>query len=558
MRSRTSRLLCAAFTFLLAGPAISSAQDNSIKAEAPLPPVEVPRDEDKGDLKKQLAKEAPVLISLQDAMLQSIEKNIDVAISRLGPGIAEGGLLVARGPFDPTFGVEGGYGETSQPRLSSQIAADGISDVGQYNTTGQADYTLKTAPGTQVRLLSNASNQEDTFNGFSDEFSSFAGAEITQPLLRNFGSDTNLAEVRIARKELDRSKLDFYNSVETIVQDVGFSYYDLLFALADVDAQTKSLELAEQTLADNEARVQLGVMTPLDISQARTEVAGRETILLQSRQLVVQSENALKSQITNDLGSWLNKRVSPTESLTPPEPTGPVEYQIAKALQNRQDYLAALNFAEQRDLRLKFQRNQILPQLDLLTTFGFNGLSNDLGQSLQNTYAGKNATWFVGFRFDIPWDNRAARGQLQIAEQEKKRAILEIKKLEQSIIVDVDNAAKDVETSSEQVKSTRTARIFAEESVRAEEERLKEGASTSFVVLQLQRDLATARTAELRALSAYHKSVVRLQRSEGTLLADRGIILVDPSMPGAATTPPTRRSEAKADTAAPAAKTASP
>lgn len=469
-----------------------------------------------------------VKLSLHEAVTQALASNLDIAIQRLEPEEAKANLLQNQGTFDPTVGADMRYNETSNPRTSEEIAADGLSSVQTRNTTASVSANQTTAAGTEVSLTGNTQNQQGTFNNFEDEYSSFGGFEFRQPVLKNFGTDVNLAPIRIAQKQVEQSQLVFLNSVEEIILNVQDAYYELMYAIAEAESRQKSLELAENLLSDNEARVKLGVMKPLDVSQARAEVATRKSELLNTRQLITENANLLKSLITREMTEWLNRDIQPTAQLSDPAKDPPPLYQIAQALHYRFDYQAVLNEAKQRNINLKYRQNQLLPQVDLLGSYGYSGIDKNLDQSVKNVLSGSDPDWFVGFSVSIPLGNRTERGRYDQAKIDQQRTLLNIKKLEQSIIVEVDNSAKRVLTSKEQVETTRVARIFADENVKAEAERLKEGATTSYVLLQLQRDLVDSRTRELRALADYYKSRARLQRAKGTLLSENGIKIEAP------------------------------
>jgi len=464
-----------------------------------------------------------VKLSLRDAIIQALSSNLDIAIQRLEPAAAKANLLQTKGTFDPTLGTNVRYNESNNPRTSEQIAADGLSAVQTRNTTAALSARQLTAAGTEVSATTNTQNRQGTFNRFDDEYSSFGGFEFRQPVLKNFGTDINLAPIRIAQKQVEQSQLVFLNSVEDIILNVQDAYYELMYAIADANSREQSLQLAQKLLSDNESRVELGVMTPLDVSQARAEVATRKSDLLRIRLLISENANVLKSLITRDMVEWLSRDIQPTAQLTDPAQDPPPIYQIAQALHYRFDYQATINEAKQRNINLKFRQNQLLPQVDLLGSYGYSGINKDLDKSVRNVLSGDDPNWFVGFSVEIPLGNRSERGRYDLAKIDQQRTLLNLKKLESSIIVEVDNSAKRVITSKEQVETTRVARIFADENVRAEEERLKEGATTSYVVLQLQRDLVDSRTRELRALADYYKSRARLQRAKGTLLPDNGI-----------------------------------
>lgn len=459
-----------------------------------------------------------VPLTLADVIARALESNLDLAVQAVGPDVAAANLEQARGTFDPRFNAGLRYGERISPRSAEQQAADQINEVERRTTSANLGVSQQTALGTNVSLLARTTNNQDTFNLFENEFNTFAGLEVRQPLLKNAGTEANLAQIRIARRGMDRAQFQFLDEVESLVLRAHEAYYFLMFALKDVEAKRQSLDLAEKLLADNQARVELGVMTPLDVSQARAEVGTRRSALLAAQQQAREAENAVKALVTGEVLAWLAKTIVPIEVVAPPRAPPPLMADIQEALRNRNDLQAALAQLAAQNIQVRFRQNQTLPQLDLLGNVGKASLRRDLGDGMGDLFDRNFVDWFVGFTVEVPWGNRLEEGRLTVAQLEAQRSLLELRRLEQRIILEVDNLSKRTSTDLAQIETTRTARIFADESVRAEEERLKEGATTSFVVLQLQRDLAESRTRELRALADYYTTLARLQRAKGTLL----------------------------------------
>lgn len=524
-------VLVAAFPLHAQEASLSSrdaASDQSVKKAAEQEQNQILKD---SSIAGQTLSEDAVPLSIQDALAKALAANLDIALSRIEPALAETEILQAKDRFDPSFDLQLTYGESSSPRSAEQIAADGRASTKARSSTGEISVNQTTSIGTKLSVSAETRDRQNTFNDFDDEFSSFIGIEARQPLLKNFGTTPNLAELRITRKGKASADKEFIVQVESIIQDVYDAYFDLIFAISDLESRQESLKLAYQTLKDNQARVELGVMTPLDVSQARAEIAARQSGIAEGENLVSQNRNQLIRLISQDAVEWLRKQIRPTDTLQQPVGNEQILHDIAVALVNRNDYKALLDQAEQNKIRLAFAENQRLPQLDLTSSFGYNGLSGELGESFKNISETRDERWTIGMVLTIPWGDYGEKGRYQAAELQKKRTLLRIKKLEQDIIVEVDNAVNRVASAIKALKASRSARIFAEENAKAEATKLKEGSSTSFVVLQLQRDALLGRTRELQDLTTYNKALIALQKSQGILLRDNGITLEPASIP---------------------------
>jgi outer membrane protein TolC len=93
-----------------------------------------------------------------------------------------------------------------------------------------------------------------------------------------------------------------------------------------------------------------------------------------------------------------------------------------------------------------------------------------------------------------------------------------MKKTETTIVIAVDNDVKTIRSDWLRVDSTRKAREYAEDALNAGQTRLRAGSTTSFEVLQLQSNLTTARSAEIRALADYNIALEQLALDEGVTL----------------------------------------
>ena len=85
-------------------------------------------------------------------------------------------------------------------------------------------------------------------------------------------------------------------------------------------------------------------------------------------------------------------------------------------------------------------------------------------------------------------------------------------------MIAIDNDIGTVRANYDQVQATRAAREYEEAALEAEQKKLESGKSTTYTVLQVQRDLTTARGNEIQALDNYNKSLSQLSQNEATTL----------------------------------------
>jgi hypothetical protein len=288
--------------------------------------------------------------------------------------------------------------------------------------------------------------------------------------------------------------------MDTVTQ-VQLAYFDLIAARENVLVQERALELAEQLLADNQKRVQVGQMAPLDVQQAESEVAARRADLISARNVADIRQNELKNLLTDNFPIWQDLMIQPTEEL---EAIGEAFNRVdswQKGLTLRPEILQSQLELEKQDVTMKFNHNQLFPQLDLIGSFGYSGRAVDSSGAYEDIGAQRNPNYSFGVQISIPLGNLRARKEYQIAKSQKEQLLVQHKRLEQNIMVEIDNDIKQAQTSFQRVEATREARQFAEAALEAEQKKLDEGKSTSFEVLRFQRDLTERRSAEISALT---------------------------------------------------------
>ena len=468
-------------------------------------------------------------LSLEECYKMALEHNLDVQIQRLNPEIAKYNISYAYAGYDPSLTMSGNHSfnlssGTYYPDYN--ITSPGSSRDGNSFTTS-VQGVLPT--GLRYSLSGNSAEQygltggTDPFthlptqNGFKTSSSS-ATINLTQPLLKNFWIDSTRMNIQISKKTLKGSELTLRNQIITTLSTVEQAYYDLVYAYQNVKVQEEALQLSRQLLKDNQYKVKVGVLAPLDEKQAQSQVASSEANLLTARQSLATQQNTLKNLIHDNFSSWNLVEITPTTPLTVVPQVFSVQDSWNKGLSGRPDLLEYRVELEKQDITLRYQRNQLWPQLDLIGSYGHSGVGDQFSDSLDSVRMGNAPGYSYGAQIVIPLSNKAARMNYKVGKAQKKQMLLSLKKLEEGIMVQIDNAVKQAQTSLQLINATREARLFAEAALDAEQKKLENGKSTPFVVLSLQRDLTSARSAEIQAQAAYNKALSALAAAEGSSL----------------------------------------
>ncbi|MDQ5977876.1 MAG: hypothetical protein QG602_848 [Verrucomicrobiota bacterium] len=468
-------------------------------------------------------------LSLSQAIEQALAKNFTIKVSGFDAAIASARVTESLGKFDPVLSARYTNAGNRNPLLTFDT------NTGLRNTTSDESESYDVGVGGLLpwgltyRLGASTTNARGTFNAYTDNFDSFAGLSGTQPLLRDFGFGPTLASIRIARTNRAISDWQFKQSVIETITRVTFAYHDLNFAYAYLRSATRSRDLAAGLLDENEKRFRVGSMSEYDVTSAKARVASREDDLLSAQRRVRDAENFLKQLISDDKSPALLDR---NLAIEPPPPAPLVLVDPAadfrSALEKRPDYQQAKLVLQRSDLNARLQRNQLLPRLDLVGSYGHNGLDEDRSASRRQVQDKDYRSYSWGVVMSVPLTFTTERGRYQAAKLQQRQAATQLEQIEQAILVSVGNAAGQIETVQKRIQATRRARESAQATLDAEVKRLRVGQSSTFFVAQQQELLSIAEVREAAAMSDYHKALAEYDRQLGVTLEKLDISLDPP------------------------------
>jgi len=466
-------------------------------------------------------------ISLQECIQLALQKNLELRIERYNPQFALFNLAAAKAGYEPTLSLSGGH---SHDESGSQLLSGGFEVPGANTDTDSVNGSITglTPWGMNYGLRTSASQSsgESFFldantNLVVDPFQSSRGSvafEATQPLLKNLWIDGTRLNIALAKNRVAYSELTLKSRLIDIVTRVELAYYDLAYGYENIKVQQQGLALAQKLLDENRKRVEVGALAPLDEKQSESQVAARQADLIAAQRNLDFLENALKQLLTDDFATASLERLEPTDGLKAERQLLNLQDSWTKGLRQRPEYLQAQLDVQNSGLQLKYDRNQLYPQLDVYGSFGYNGSGDVFGDAYQEVGGRDRPFYSVGGRLVVPLGNGEARNRYKSSKASQEQVMIGVKKIEQDIMVQIDNAIKLAQSNYERIGATRQAREYAEAALAAEQKKLENGKSTSFVVLQLQRDLTAAQSDEISALVQYKRSLASLAQAEGTTL----------------------------------------
>jgi outer membrane protein len=470
----------------------------------------------------QAAAQPPVRrLSLMDAFAAALTNNLDLRIERLNPLIDYQNVEIDLGHYyDPVFYSKNpGYNHTT---IGGGLDPQGrpVPATIRDETAFDAGFTGGTPWGMTYDLSGNVSAADiQRPTGEDSDASGGARLTLTQPLLRNLLIDGARYQILIDKNTYKISQQRLQQQFINVLTAVEQAYYDLIFARENVKVQQSGLQLAQRLFQENRRRVEIGKMAPLDEKQAESQVAARQTDLTAAQRTYGTAQNNLKRLLTANYLEVHNEILEPTDAMLAMPYYVDLQESWNKGMALRPDILEGrLNLVAQ-GITLKYYKNQLLPQLDLNGSYGYGASgSREYSDAFDTLRRANQPNYGVGATFSIPLQNKEARSKYKQGKLQNDQLLLVQKRLEETALVEIDEAAGQIRATFNQVESTRQARIYAEAALDAEQKKLEAGKSTSFVVLQLQRDLTFARSEEIRALAEYNKAQASLAQREGATL----------------------------------------
>lgn len=526
----------------------------------PAPSIQIP-----GSASAAAAAETVRRVSLDDVVKLALEQNLGIQIQRIDPQIQDVGIAQAKSLWAPNFTTTVARNSTDQPVTS--IFSGGQTSVvnGQLSSGVGLNEQLPWGGAYSAGWNSARLTTTNVFNNFSPQLQSQLLLNYTQPLLRNRSVDLIRQQVQISKKVRDLSDIQLRAVIVSTERAAKNAYWDLVYAINNLAAQRQSLDLAQQSLQDNEKRVQIGTMAPIDIVQAQAEVAANQQNVIVADAAIKRAEDQLRALIFDPGATdFWTMNIEPTD--TAAFQTTPIDTAAAirNALDKRTDLMQAKNSIEQSDVNIRYFRNQLMPQVDAQVNYGTvgiggtelapvdlaaigagapigtrtivsqRGFSNVLGDVIQSAYP----QWTVGVQIGYPLGMSTQQTNLARARLQYQQAQTQVKNIELQIVTQVRDAARQVQTNQQRVASAKASRELQEKKLEAEEKKFSAGMSTSFFVFQAQRDLAQARTLEIQAIADYNKSLVDFDAVQeisltgpvgGVTTAGAGAIITTPS-----------------------------
>lgn len=473
-------------------------------------------------------------LSIEEAVARARERNIDIGVARITPRLTDFTIAGLEANYRPNItSTVGNRSNTTAITNQTQGGTGSSQHTGIVSWQGGFSQNMKWHGGLWNAGFTNSRiDSSNIFATRNPTYNSGLTANVTQPLMRGWRIDSTRAALQTNVITQKNDEITLQSTVSTTMANTRNAYWDLVFAIQAVEAAQNSLDISSKLVLDNQARVEIGTLAPIDIKSAEAEQANRRLTLVQTQATVRTSELALKRLIVSGTDDPLwNSSINPVDRpAATPEPIN-VDAAVARALRERTDLQQSINNLKISDIILRNQVESTRPQLDLVASYGLSGVggtqfvrgSGALGGTITQTIPSgyldalstlgrfNLPTWNVQMNFAVPLGRSTAEATVARSRLSLEQSTANLKALQLQIATDVANAALTVQSSLESVQASAKARELAQDKLNAMQSKFEVGMSTNFEVVQAQRDFADAQNNELRALLNYRKALVNFE-----------------------------------------------
>ena len=505
----------------------------------------------------------------------ALQNNPGIAAQRLEPIRQGEGILQAQAQYDPSLFGELNYARTVTPNAS--VLGGTLTSVVEDRYANLHLFKLFRS-GTQITLdsLNDRLDSNSRFNQLRPEYKPQLNFSLVQPLLQSFGWDFSYLVVRVAEYTADAAVYQYEANLANFVEQVIEAYWAVVGARETVEVDREAKQLADRTVEENQARVRVGLLPPVSVLEAQADAASRQSDLIAAENTLAVARQTLAQLVYyRPAGTFVPRTLEPSETAEPEEVSVDLDDTLAVALVERPEIQASARGVTVQQLNEKIAGNALLPVLNVVGSYGVNGLSgtnrtavfgsvttfsltpiagancislapnqgflcNIPGLAPPSPFAGSASeaydrmltndfsAYSFGLRFQVPLSNAFAESQYTASRIARSEAELNHRQLLSNVTLEVRQAVADLVSSRQRIDTTRVARELAEENLRNQTKRHEVGMATTKDLLDFQTRLTTARAAEVQAKIDHAIAVAQWRRARGQLLAHYQVVLERP------------------------------
>jgi outer membrane protein len=479
----------------------------------------------------QVESQAPDVrrLTVEEAVRLALENNLGVQVRRLDPALQDLSVAQAQAAWAPTLTstLEGANADSPSNSFLSGAQGPRTSD-GRFNTTVGIDQQLRWGGRYNVGWDGTRSTTTNLFSNFSPQVRSSLSLSYRQSLLRGFSIDAPRQQLLVATKEREIADVTLGQTMALTARAVRHAYWDLAFSRDFLDVQRQSLALAQTSLRNTRARIEIGTTPPIDAIEAEAEVSLREEAVILAEAQIATAMDALRVLVYNpEEPNFWTLTIETLPASAPAASVVDIDAGVRNALERRSDVQELRKRLEASDVNVQFSRNQTLPDVTASVDYGLTGLGGaqfirgpgfpgpiidqterGFGSVLGDLFARDFPSWTASLNMSYPLGATQQKAALARARLQYTQQQTQLRSAALQVAAQVREAGRQVQTNQRRIDTTRVSRQLAERRLEAEERKLAAGTSTGFLVFQAQRDLAQARNNELRSILDLERSIV--------------------------------------------------
>jgi len=522
-RARAALLAPAALALVLfaSGRVVSASGQGSPQPPAsPAPQIPV---------STSTADGATMRLSADEAVRMALENNLGIQAERLSPQINTLNVSQARAAYAPVLFSNFLSRNSTQPPSSFITGNSSILTNETISQNAGLQQNVGWGGGRYSFSLDGSKITTSAVDSrYNPQLSSNLSAQYVQPLLRGFKTDNLRQQIQTSQNNQVIADIGLREQVTLTTQAVRNAYFDLIGAVEGYKVSLQSLQLAQESLKNNNTKVEVGTLAPIDIIEAEAEVASNEEAVINAEARIKTVEDRLRYLVLNpSQPDFWTVKLEPTDAPALTPIAIDVEGAITNALANRTDIARLKKQIDNVDVGVRFAENQRMPGLDVVANYnviGYAGTQFQFGQgfpppivdqsvrsftsALGDVFGQDFRTWSVALNFSYPLGTSQADAAVASGRLQRQQGAVNLRDLQLQVATAVRDAARQVDTNLKRVEATRKARDRAERRLAAEAKRMTVGLSTTFQLFQAQRDLARQRQQEVNAMIDYNRSIV--------------------------------------------------
>lgn len=489
-------------------------------------------------------------IRLHDAIAMALRKNTDLAIAGENMKIARYAVVAAKGNFDLRFQVAPSVTHLTEAPTNAFFAGPNFSPIvqNQQKLGGAVSALLPGGQSVSVGLSQSKTIDNTFINAFNPSYATSLNVALDQPLLRGAGMNPAKEQLQLAVVGSRAARAQARAQAAATIASVESTYWQLVAAWRSVAIAQSALREAKLQEGSVDRLVARGAAAPIERTEAHSQVESFRATRDSALQQVAALQNSLKSQILSESNDsiWLANLVPTSPARALPK-VATLNALVERALHDRPEIAQSAAASDEAAIALATAKNGVLPKIDLTLGYQSNGfagiptnvnplgsgpvtpvpgyLAGSMAQSYHNLWGGRFPVYNAQITYSTTFGHRRSHAALETAQAKARIAALQSKGVVNEIVIENRNALQAYRSALARLAATRAARIAAEAVYQSEVRKYKNGASTTFLVLQRQVQLERARGAELQAQTDLNIAVVEIEQASGTILAKNHVRL---------------------------------